>query len=95
MATATMKPKVPGVKQVAVLEALTPNRRAEVVEAGGKRSVVLKTLTGKPAKDAPKLDRAALEAAQKNGWVGENGLRTPAGTLALKAARKAASIKNK
>lgn len=90
MTTAT-KAKVPGVKQVAVLEALSPNRRAEVVETNGKRSVVLKTLTGKPAKAAPKLDRAALEAAQKHGWVGENGLRTPAGVAALKAARRAAS----
>lgn len=92
---ATTKAKIPSVKQVAVLEALTPNRRAEVTETNGRKSVALVTLTGKPAKNAPKIDRAALEACQTYGWVGENGLRTSDGVLALKAARKAAAIKDK
>lgn len=91
MATTTVKTKPVSKKQFAVLEALTPTRLAKVVENNGKKSVVLQTPTGKPVKDAPKLDREAVERLQTLGLVGENGQITPSGVAARKAAKKAAA----
>jgi hypothetical protein len=91
MATTIAKPKLVSKKQYNVLAALTATRLAKVVENNGRKSVVLQTPTGKPVKDAPKLDREALERLQALGLVGENGQITPNGVAARKAAKAAAN----
>jgi hypothetical protein len=47
---------------------------------------MLVTASGKPVKDAPKLDRGAIESCQKKGWVCESsGTITDDGKKAKKA----------
>ncbi len=89
MATAT---KTASVKQKAVLDALSGGRKVSIgTNAKGQKTVVLATKTGKPVADAPKLDRAAVEAAIKYGWVNAAGEITDEG----KAAKKPAKAKAK
>jgi hypothetical protein len=88
VATATKTPKaaIPTEKQRAVLEALNGGRAVKITEANGKKSVMLVTASGKPVKDAPKLDRGAIESCQKKGWVCESsGTITDDGKKAKKA----------
>lgn len=75
MAEKTKALPVPTDKQRAVLGAILGGKTVNVVDDGGKKKVVVKTAKGNPAKDAPKLDRGAVESCQKKGWV------CPAGTL--------------
>ncbi len=66
---------VPTDKQRAVLDAILGGKSVNIVDDMGKKKVVVKTAKGNPAKDAPKLDRNAVEGCMKKGWV------CPAGTL--------------
>ncbi len=66
---ATPKPPVPTEKQRAVLDALKGGRSVQVTEANGKKKLTVLGPTGKPVKEQPKLDRSALEACEKKGWV--------------------------
>jgi len=69
------KAVVPTDKQLAVLDALGNGRKISVeTNDKGKKSVTLLTSTGKPVKDAPKLDRVAIETCQKRGWISEGVL---------------------
>lgn len=90
MATATKKPTpksaIPTDKQRAVLDALSGGRAVKVTDDGKKKTVSLVTASGKPVKDAPKLDRGAIESCQKKGWVcGSAGTITDEGKKAKKA----------
>lgn len=67
------KTVTPTEKQRAVLDALTGGRVVKIAEENGKKKVVLTTAKGTPVKDAPKLDRAAIESCQKKGWVSGDG----------------------
>lgn len=70
MATvSSKKPVVPTEKQRVVLDALSNGRKVSISEVNGKKVVSLTSGTGKPVKDAPKLDRVTIEACQKKGWV--------------------------
>lgn len=80
---AAPKPVAPTEKQRAVLDALTGGRVVKITEAdNGRKSVVLNTAKGKPVKDAPKLDRTAVEAVIKKGWVSAEGTLTDEGKKA-------------
>lgn len=83
--------KVPNDGQRAVLDVLSGGRIARIVDNGGKKSVNLTTAKGGAVKDAPKVNRAALEACMKNGWVCPNaGTLTDDGKKAKKAKSKTA-----
>lgn len=86
MATAT-KTKTASPKQKAVLDALAGGRIVKVTDEGGKKKVTLTTAKGGAVKNAPKLDREAVEAAIKYGWVAGDGTITDAGKLAKKPAK--------
>lgn len=73
---------VPTDKQRAVLEALLGNKTVCIEDNDGKKKVVLKTAKGNPVKDAPKLDRSAIEGCQKKGWVSAEGVLTDDGKKA-------------
>jgi len=60
---------VPTDKQRAVLDALKGGRSIKVTEANGKKTLTVLGPTGKPIKEQPKLDRGAVEAAAKKGWL--------------------------
>lgn len=88
MASSTKAPKVqvPTDKQRAVLDALTGGRAVKITDDGKKKTVSLVTASGKPVKDAPKLDRGAIESCQKKGWVCSSaGTITDDGKKAKKA----------
>ncbi len=84
MATAT---KTASPKQKEVLEALKGGRLVKVQDDAGKKKVVLTTAKGAAVKDAPKLDRGAVEACIKYGWVGAAGDLTDSGKAAKKPAK--------
>lgn len=73
---------VPTDKQRAVLDALVGGKTVCIEDNGGKKKVVLKTAKGNPVKDAPKLDRGAVEGCQKKGWVCGSGTLTDDGKKA-------------
>lgn len=66
---AAPKVVVPTDKQRAVLDALKGGRSIKVTEANGKKTLAVLGPTGKPVKEQPKLDRGAVEAAAKKGWL--------------------------
>lgn len=86
--TAT-KTKAASPKQKAVLDALNGGRKVAIVDGTRGKTVTLTTPSNKPVKDAPKLDRGAVEACQKHGWVNAAGEITEDGKAAKKAAAKA------
>lgn len=88
MATAT---KAASPKQKIVLDALSGGRLVKVTEENGKKKVTLTTAKGGEVKNAPKLDREAVEACIKHGWVGGTGEITEAGKTAKKPAKKKAT----
>lgn len=67
------KPPVPTEKQKAVLDALKGGRTIKIEEIAGKRKLTVLGPTGKPAKEQPKLDRAAVESCHKKTWLTANG----------------------
>lgn len=93
MATTIEKTKLPSPKQTEVLNALSAGRLVKVEDTTRGRKVALVTPSGKPVKDAPRLDADAVEACRRYGWVGENGQVTSNGVLARKAAQKALKTK--
>lgn len=82
MATATTKPKAPTDKQRAVLDALSGGRVVTITETDGRKKVSLATAKGTAVKEAPTLDRSAIEACQKKGWVSAAGTITDEGKRA-------------
>ncbi len=87
---ATSAPKTPKVvapteKQLAVLTALQGGRKVVITDDGKKKTVSFVTKAGKPVKDAPKVDRVAIETCQKKGWVSAEGILTDEGKKAKKA----------
>ncbi len=91
MATGTKvaapKQPVPTEKQRAVLDALKGGRTVKIEDVGGKKKLTVLGPSGKPVKEQPKLDRSAVEACEKKGWV-SGGKVTDEGTKAKR--RKAA-----
>lgn len=82
MATATTKPKAPTANQRAVLDALSGGRVVTITETDGRKKVSLTTAKGTAVKEAPKLDRGAIESCQKKGWVSAAGTITDEGKKA-------------
>lgn len=72
-AKSTPKTPVPTDKQRAVLDACKGGRAVAVTATGGKKTVGVVGPTGKPVKDHPKLDRAAVERCVALGWVAASG----------------------
>lgn len=79
---AAPKPVAPTEKQRAVLDALSGGRVVKINDDGKRKTVALTTAKGTAVKDAPKLDRSAIESCQKKGWVGTDGTITDAGKKA-------------
>lgn len=92
-ATTAPKVKAASPNQKIALDALKGGRVVKIVQDGTKKKVVLTTATGKAVNGAPKLDRAAVEAGIKNGWIDTNGTLTDAGKLAAKPAKVAKTAK--
>lgn len=87
MAVATTT-KAASPKQKLVLDALAGGRTVKVEDVSGKKKVVVRTPSGNLPDKAPKLDREAVEACVKYGWVDGDGKITEAGKLAKKPAKK-------
>lgn len=84
VATKTKALPTPTDNQRAVLDALAGGRKVSVTDDGKKKTVALTTKAGGAVKDAPKLNRAAVESCIAKGWV------SPAGDISDdgKAAKK-------
>lgn len=80
-------------KQKEVLDSLKGGRLVKIENVNGKKKVVLTTASGKAVNGAPKLDRAAVEACQKYGWVSGVGAITESGTAAKKPKKAAVAAK--